>query len=114
RAGAGVAGTHRVFFDRPGRHRLHRVLLAVGHLKLLSDVEPGALGRDGLPLDLSPPTATLLPPRAAGEAFRDVPGAAAATVAIAERCRFRFEKPKRPRLPTISFPAGETAYGRLV
>src|SRR5439155_19147266 len=37
RAGRPVAGTHRVFFDRPARHRLHRVLLAIGHLKLLSD-----------------------------------------------------------------------------
>ena len=114
RAGRPVVGTHRVFFDRPARHRLHRVLLAIGHLKLLSDVVPGALGRDGRPLDLLPQTAALLPPREAAAAFRDVPGAAEATAEIAERCRFRFEKPKRPRLPLLDLPAGETAYARLV
>jgi DNA-directed DNA polymerase III PolC len=108
-----VAGTHRVFFDQPKRQRLHRVLLAIGHLKLLSDVVPGALGRDGLPLDLAPEAAALLPPAEAAAAFDDVPGAAAATVAIAERCRFRLEKPARPRLPVIALAAGETAYGRL-
>ena len=111
--GRGVVGTHRVFFDRPARHRLHRVLLAIGHLKLLSDVGPEAIGRDGFPLDVAPPEAVLLPPREAARAFRDVPGAAEATVEISERCRFRFEKPARPRLPSIELPAGESAYGRL-
>jgi DNA-directed DNA polymerase III PolC len=108
-----VAGTHRVFFDRPQRRRLHRVLLAIGHLKLLGDVTPGALGRDGRPLDLAPEAASLLPPEAAAAAFDDVPGAAAATVEVAERCRFRLEKPARPRLPVIALGEGETAYGRL-
>ncbi|HVG94381.1 MAG TPA: DNA polymerase III subunit alpha, partial [Planctomycetota bacterium] len=112
-AGRPLAGTHRVFFDRPARHRLHRVLLAVGHLKLLSDVAPGATGRDGRPLDLLPEAACLLPPREAARAFRDVPGAAEATVAIADACRFRLERPPRPRLPALDLPAGESAYGRL-
>ncbi len=113
RAGRGVAGTFRAFFDRPARRRLHRVLLAIRHLKLLREIEPGALGRDGRPIDLLPEAACLLPPEEAARAFDDVPGAARATVEIAESCRFRFEKPKRPRLPVIPLAPGETAYGRL-
>jgi DNA-directed DNA polymerase III PolC len=108
-----VAGTFRAFFDRPARFRLHRVLLAIKHLKTLAEVEPGALGRDGFPIDLAPEGAALVPPEVAARAFRETPGAAAATVEIADRCRFRFEKPKRPRLPTLPMGRGESAYGRL-
>ncbi len=113
RVGRPVVGTHRVMFHTPPRHRLHRVLLAIGQLKLLHDVVPGALGRDGLPLDLVPEAACLLPPAEAARAFRDVPGAAEATLAVAEACRFRFERPRRPRLPSLGLPPGESAYGRL-
>jgi DNA-directed DNA polymerase III PolC len=111
--GRGVAGTFRSFVDRPARRRLHRVLLAIRHLRLLRDVRPGALGRDGRPIDLLPEASALLPPAEAAQAFSDVPGAAEATVAIADACRYRFEKPLRPRLPVIPLAPGETAYGRL-
>ncbi|MCP3858418.1 MAG: hypothetical protein GY704_02090, partial [Phycisphaeraceae bacterium] len=42
--------------------------------------------------------AWLVPPDVAVKAFADVPEAAANTVRIAERCTYRFERPKRPRL----------------
>jgi DNA polymerase III alpha subunit len=99
--GRPVVGTHRVFLDHPRKHAVHRLRLAVSHLKLLHEVAPGATGRDGHPLDLVPPSATLLPPREAAHAFRHLPGAARATLAIAERCAFAFRPPDRPRLPRL-------------
>lgn len=121
-----VVGTHRVFFDHPRKHALHRLRLAIAHLKLLREVRPGALGRDQLPMDILPPQASLLAPKEAAHAFRHLPGAAHATVQIAERCTFAFRRPERPRLPALSTqalglsdaPALEAersvaAYGRL-
>ncbi|MDJ0523108.1 MAG: DNA polymerase III subunit alpha [Planctomycetota bacterium] len=117
-----LAGTHRVFFDHRRRHGLHRMLLAIGQLKFLREIAPGGVDRHGRPLDLAPPEAELLPPDAAARAFRDLPEAARATLEIAERCRFRFRKPERPRLPALD-PAmlgesqedgtHEAAYARL-
>ncbi|MHC5010655.1 MAG: PHP domain-containing protein, partial [Planctomycetota bacterium] len=115
--GRPLAGTFRAFFARRKDHALHRLLLAIRHLKFLRDVTPGAEGRDDLPLDLSPPTAWLQPPPAAAKAFRDTPQAAPATVEIARRCTFRLERPARPRLPLLEIeerPTDDgTAYGRL-
>ena len=114
-----VAGSHRVFFVHERDHAVHRLLLAIGHLKFLRDVKPGALGRDRLPLDLSPPAAWLQPPTEAAKAFADTPGAAEATVAIAERCTYRFRRAEKPRLPTLDdLPPPQTdrddpAYDRL-
>jgi len=96
-----VAGSHRVFFEHRRKHALHRLLLAIGQLKFLREIVPGALDRHGQPLDLLPPEAALLPPSEAARAFKDLPGAARATVEIAERCTFRFVTPERPRLPTL-------------
>ncbi len=117
-----LAGTHRVFFDHKRRHGLHRMLLAIGQLKFLREIQPGGVDRHGRPLDVAPPEAFIASPAEAARAFRDIPGAARATVEIAERCTYRFRKPKRPRLPALD-PAmlGETetsittdaAYARL-
>ena len=108
--GRPVAGSHRVFFDMKKNHGLHRLLLAIGQLKFLRDVRPGALDRDGRPLDVSPSDAWLRPPAEAARAFRERPDAARATVAIAERCTFRLDKPTRPRLPALDPEMlGETA-----
>ena len=96
-----LVGTHRVFFDHPRRHGLHRMLLAIGQLKFLREIAPGGLDRHGRPLDLAPPEAALAAPDDAARAFVDLPEAARATLEIAERCRFRFEKPAHPRLPTL-------------
>jgi len=96
-----LVGTHRVFFDAPRRHALHRMLLAIGQLKFLREIVPGGVDRHGRPLDLAPPEAFLAPPREAAHAFRDLPEAARATLEIAERCTFRFRKPERPRLPAL-------------
>jgi len=96
-----LAGTHRVFFDHPRRHGLHRMLLAIGQLKFLREIVPGGLDRHGRPLDLAPPAASLSAPDDAVRAFADLPEAARATIEIAERCRFRFEKPAQPRLPAL-------------
>ncbi|MDF1700199.1 MAG: DNA polymerase III subunit alpha, partial [Planctomycetota bacterium] len=105
-----VVGTHRAFFDVKKNHAVHRLLLAIGHLKFLRDVRPGALDRHGHPLDLLPPEARLLPPAEAARAFHERPEAARATVAIAERCTFRLDKPARPRLPALDPEMlGETA-----
>jgi DNA-directed DNA polymerase III PolC len=117
-----LAGTQRVFFDTRRRHGLHRLLLAIGNLRFLREVRPGAPDRHGRPLDLLPPAASLLPPAQAARAFADQPEAVRATRAIAERCTFRLEKPERPRLPALDAqalgePAGavrpDAAYGRL-
>ncbi len=109
-----VAGTHRVFFDHRRKHRLHRLLLAIRNLKFLREVVPGATDRDGGPLDVSPLEAALLPPAEAAQAFRNIPGAARATVEIAERCSFRFDKPDKPRLPALEGEVtGGDAYARL-
>jgi len=112
-----VAGTFRVFFATARERNLHRLLLAIGHLKFLREVVPGAPGRDGRPLDLAPKGAWLVPPREAVEAFRDTPEAAANTVAIARRLDFRLERTERPRLPSLGLApqhAGdEPAYGNL-
>ncbi|MDA1195788.1 MAG: DNA polymerase III subunit alpha, partial [Planctomycetota bacterium] len=76
----------------------------------------------GRPLDLAPPSAWLLPPAEAAHAFRERPEVAAATIAIAERCTFRLDKPARPRLPALDpamlgepdgAPTTEAAYARL-
>jgi len=64
-----VAGTHRVFFEHRRAHHVHRLLLAIGQLKFLREVVPGALDRHGNPLDLLPPEAGLLPPHEAARAF---------------------------------------------
>jgi DNA polymerase III alpha subunit len=124
--GRPVVGTHRVFFDHPKKHDLHRLRLAISHLKLLHEVVPGATGRDGHPLDLVPASAALLPPAEALRAFRRLPEAARATLEIAERIDFAFERPKKPRLPTLDAKAlglghapaseaerAEAAYDRL-
>lgn len=112
-----VAGTHRVFFDSPRKHRLHRLLLAIRNLKFLREIVPGAIDRDGGLLDVSPPDAALLPPAEAARAFDDVPGAARATIEIAERCTFCFKKPERPRLPALDEAmlgsSQDGAYARL-
>jgi DNA-directed DNA polymerase III PolC len=109
-----IAGTHRVFFDHRRKHRLHRLLLAIGHLKLLREVVPGARDRHGGPLDLAPPEAALLPPHEAARVFRDLPGAAEATVEIAARCSYRFRRPTRPRLPALeAHPSKQDAYACL-
>lgn len=105
KTGRPVAGSHRVFLDHPGKHGLHRLRLAIAHLKLLGQVRPGAPGRDGQPIDLLPPEATLRTPREAVHAFRHLPGAARATVEIAERCTFEFRRPERPRLPALAASA---------
>ena len=117
-----VVGTHRVFFAARRDHALHRLLLAIGQLKFLREVRPGALDRHGRPLDLLPPEAYLMPPEEAALAFADLPAAVRATVEIAERCTYRFDKPERPRLPALDAQAlGEpdgllrenAAYARL-
>ncbi|MDJ0975324.1 MAG: DNA polymerase III subunit alpha [Planctomycetota bacterium] len=96
-----LAGTHRVFFDHPDRHALHRLMLAMRHLKFLREIRPGATGRDGRPLDVRPKASALMSPAEAVEAFADIPEAAVNTLAIAERLTFRLERPARPRLPVL-------------
>ncbi len=116
-----VVGTLRAFLADPAQHGLHRLRLAIAHLKRLREVAPGEPGRDGRPLDLVSPRALLLPPAQAAEAFRDLPEAARSTGSIAERVGYRFEKPARPRLPPLDLQlagadpveAAEAAYGRL-
>lgn len=111
----------RAFLGTPEQHGLHRLRLAIAHVKRLREVAPGAPGRDGTPLDLVSPRAVLLPPAEAVRAFRDLPEAVASTQAVAERCAFRLVKPVRPRLPPLDperarrdpAEAQEEAYGRL-
>ncbi|MFV1958741.1 MAG: DNA polymerase III subunit alpha, partial [Planctomycetota bacterium] len=114
----GVVGTFRVFFARAREHAPPRLRLATAHLRRPRDVAPGAPGRDARPLDLAPSSAWLQPPAAAARAFATTtPEAAAATVQVAERLRWRFVRPARPRLPALvaeaSGPKADDAYGRL-
>jgi DNA-directed DNA polymerase III PolC len=111
----------RAFLDRPERHALHRLRLAIAHLMFVRDVVPGARGREGHPIDLVSPRAWLRPPEEAARAFRDLPEAVEATRRVAERLTFRFVKPSRPRLPRLDLVAAaadpkeaeEAAYARL-
>ena len=126
RLGCPVVGTHRVFLERPAQHEVHRTRLAIAHLAFLADIVPEAPGRDGHPIDLVPPTAWLMPPARAAAAFADLPEAARATLEVAERLTFRFERSPHPRLPSLdptvlglgdrdvtSAERREAAYGRL-
>ncbi len=107
-----LVGTHRIFFDHPERHGVHRLQLAVHHLLFLRAVKRGGRARDGTPLDLRPKSASLLPPAEAAAAFEQLPEAIRSTKEIAERCHYRFTPPERPRLPALKWH-GQAAFERL-
>lgn len=87
-----IVGTHRIFFDTPSRHTLHRLQLAMHHLRFLREVVPGAMGRDGRPIDLRPASAALRKPAEAARDFAGLPEAIKNTRRIAERLTFRLER----------------------
>ncbi len=118
--GAGVVATNDVHYATPAGHRLHDVLTATRYNVPLADPSTGS--GQGLGTRQRPNSEFYLKGEAEMAAlFADLPGALAATQAIAERCDVSLDFSRR-RLPVFpsrseSFPhgitTGETAFSTL-